>query len=542
MKQLNFALEPLSAALEKAAPNVLREKFDAIVIGAGAAGGLAAQLLCEGGAKVLLLDAGLPPSLLRTPLRTITQSMVKNWANLGLLRIVPPGIVYKGRQALKIAGRFRQPVQTNCYAWERLPEAFVDDIDCPYTTPSDQPFIWIRAWALGGRMIVPGHGRQYYRLSREDLNPRDGLSPSWPIDPDELNTWYSAVEKRLGLSGEMNGIGCLPDSEITTVLKRTPSELAIIEAVKTRWPDANAVIGRYAPPLASVDSAASTGLLGCRPGAICRMIDVDEAGRVSGVVWYDRILRREMRAQSNCVFLCASTLETTRILLLSAAASGQRIGGTSGSLGHYLMDHIMSKIEGVGPALADDPKTLDDGRCIYLPRFDVRNGPSADTRRGFGVQVYQAAANRGNSYFTAVAFCEMLPSAENKVSLDPTKKDAWGMPCLRIECAHSSRDKGEMDKQIIALREVASLLKMDPAYTREILAPPGLAIHECGTARMGEDPRTSVLDRNNQCWDAKGLYITDGACFPSQGSQNPTLTIMALTARACSHALQTVIG
>jgi choline dehydrogenase-like flavoprotein len=116
------------------------------------------------------------------------------------------------------------------------------------------------------------------------------------------------------------------------------------------------------------------------------------------------------------------------------------------------------------------------------------------------------------------------------------------MPCLHIECAHSERDKEAMQKQLQALREVASLFRMDPAYTRETLGSPGLAVHECGTARMGEDPRRSVLDPNNQCWDAKGLYVTDGACFPSQGGQHPTLTIMALTARACHHALQHEIG
>jgi choline dehydrogenase-like flavoprotein len=539
---LSFALGPLGAALDRAAPDELKGKFDAIVVGAGAAGGLAAQLLCEAGARVLILDAGLPPSMFRTPFRTITQSIVRSWADSRLLRIVPPSIVYKGSQALKIAGRFRQPVQTNCYAWERLPEAFVDDIDCPYTTPKDKPFVWIRAWAIGGRMIIPGHGRQYYRLSREDLNPHDGLSPAWPFDSDELDIWYSAVEKRLVLFGEKNGINCPPDSEIATVLKRAPSEVAIIEAIKARWPHANAVIGRYAPPLASVGSAASTGLLRCRTGAICRRIEVDEPGRVSGVVWYDRTLRREMYTPSNCVFLCASTLETTRILLMSSSAKGRTIGGSSGSLGRYLMDHIMSKVEGLGPSLADRPEPIDDWRCVYLPRFDARDAHSQETQRGFGVQVYEAVLNRGKSYFTAVAFAEMLPRAENKVSLDPVTKDAWGMPCLRIECTHSSRDKEQMHKQIQALREVASLIKVDPGYTREIFAQPGLAIHECGTARMGEDPRTSVLDPNNQCWDAKGLYVTDGACFPSQGSQNPTLTIMALTARACSHALQNTIS
>lgn len=516
--------------------------FDAIVVGAGAAGGLAAQLLCESGARVLVLDAGLPPSLIRAPVRTITHSVVRNWADVRLLRLLPPRIIGKGRRALKLIGRLRQPVQTNCYAWERLPEAFVDDIDCPYTTPKDKPFVWIRTWGPGGRMIVPGHGRQYYRMSREDLNPSDGLSPSWPIAPEELDIWYSAIESKLKLSGEKNGIRCLPDSEIATTLDRSPSERALTLAIKGRWPNANAVLGRHAPPLPSIASAASTGLLVSRSGAICREIEVDKTGHVTGVIWYDRTSRRVMRSQSNCVFLCASTLETTRILLMSSGAEGRKIGGSSGALGHYLMDHIMSKIEGIGPALADNLETLDDGRCVYLPRFDARDSDSADPARGFGVQIYEAPGLPGKCYYTIVAFSEMLPRTENKVSLDPVKKDAWGMPCLHIECAHGSQDKQQIEKQIQGLREVAAVMKIDPDDMRLILSPPGLAVHECGTARMGNDPRTSVLDQNNQCWDAKGLYVTDGASFPSQGSQNPTLTIMALTARACNHALRNVLA
>jgi choline dehydrogenase-like flavoprotein len=523
-------------------PEQLDSNFDAIVVGAGAAGGLAALMLCEGGARVLVLDAGLPPSLRRAPFQTTLQFLIKNWADLRFLKFVPPRLVYKGRQALKLAGRLRQPIQSQCYAWERLPEVFVDDIDSPYTTPEDKPFTWIRAWTIGGRLIVPGHGRQYYRLNRQELNSGAGLGPPWPIDCDELDPWYAAVEKRIGLSGEMNGLACPPDSELGTILQRLPSETTVVSAIKGRWPQADAILGRYAPPFPSIDLAGAAGRLTRRSGAVCQKVELAKTGRVSGVVWYDRQTGREMRAQSNCVFLCASTLETTRILLTSAAANGQKFGVSSGVLGHYLMDHIVSKIESVGPASVGDPVSVEEGRCVYLPRFDNRNGSSSSSEGGFGVQLYETAATPGKSYFTAVAFSEMAPRAENKVSLSSTKIDAWGMPCLHIDCAHGEREKETMDRQLQALREVAAVLKLDPSRTLESLGPPGLAIHECGTARMGDDPRRSVLDPNNQCWDTKGLYVTDGACFPSQGGQHPTLTIMALTARACQHALQHEIG
>jgi choline dehydrogenase-like flavoprotein len=175
---MNAAHKPPTSAHDTFSAQQIYSKFDAIVVGSGAAGGLAALLLCEGGARVLVLDAGLPPSLRRAPFQTTLQFLVKNWADPRLLKVVPPRLVYKGREALKFAGRFRQPIQSKCYAWERLPEVFVDDIDCPYTTPEDKPFEWIRAWTIGGRLIVPGHGRQYYRLSRDDLNPSDVLGPS----------------------------------------------------------------------------------------------------------------------------------------------------------------------------------------------------------------------------------------------------------------------------------------------------------------------------------------------------------------------------
>lgn len=248
-----------------------------------------------------------------------------------------------GREALKLAGRFRQPVQSKCYAWERLPEVFVDDIDSPYTTAEGKPFTWIRAWTIGGRLIVPGHGRQYYRLSREHINSSDGLSPSWPIDTNELDRWYAAVERRIGLFGEMNGISCVPDSELVTVLQRLPSERAVTDAIKGRWPEANVILGRYAPPLRSIDAADATDRLTRRSGAICQRVELAKTGRVSGVVWFDRQTGREMRAESNCVFLCASTLETTRILLTSAAASGQKFGASSG--GPWVLSHGPHRFE-----------------------------------------------------------------------------------------------------------------------------------------------------------------------------------------------------
>jgi choline dehydrogenase-like flavoprotein len=532
----------LAEAIRGTTTDVLRSTNpDAIVVGAGAAGGLAAALLTEAGLRVLVLDAGWRSRVLQAPFRRMSGYLVHKLADPRGLRYLPPKLVRGGRAALKRLGRLRQPIQTQCYAWETLPEAFVDDLDCPYVTPPSQPFNWIRARLLGGRMVIPGHGRQYYRLAQEDFAPIDGLSPAWPFDPGELVPWYSIVERRLQLSGAREGVPYLPDSELSFNLEPTSAEKILKESILSRWPRARPVLGRYAPPLASLDAAAATNRLLCREGAIVREIEIDDAGRVKGVIWHDLQSRSEMRARSPLVFLCASTLESTRILLLSRSSrTPTGFGSTSGVLGHYLMDHVTIKAEGIGPGLPSEAAPPEPGRCTYIPRFDLSTGRASGEHRGFGVQIYQAAAGFSRSYFTAVSFAEMLPRAENRVTLEPCLRDIFGIPILKIECSHREDETLFAKEQSNTLRELATLSNVELSRMDEIPAPPGTAIHECGTARMGANPQCSVLDAHNECWEARGLYVTDGACFPSQGSQNPTLTIMALTARACSHAMSSV--
>ena len=228
-------------------------------------------------------------------------------------------------------------------------------------------------------------------------------------------------------------------------------------------------------------------------------------------------------------------------MLSRSKKSPRGLGSGSGVLGHYLMDHVVLSGAGIGswPFAEAMPEY---GRCIYLPRFDARELSIPPPARGFGVQFYQSPVAGGRNYVIAVTFAEMLPRHESTVEIDPSMKDAWGIPVLRIDCAF---DKGELARardQILGIRELFALADAEPANIDEVPVSPGSAVHECGTARMGADPANSVLDPNNQCWDAKGLYVTDGACFPSQGNQNPTLTILALTARACDHAVRAVRG
>jgi choline dehydrogenase-like flavoprotein len=493
--------------------------YDAIIVGAGAAGGFAAWLLTEAGLRVLVLDAGVA----RSPIHMLSRRLVRGVTR----RLLGEGI-------LAAFDRQRHPIQTQCYAWSSAPAAFVDDLDCPYVTPSNKPFVWLRARQLGGRWTVPAHGRQYYRLGPMDFAPSDGLSPPWPFQVGELDRWYADVERRLALSGSRDNLPWLPDGEISVVRQPTPFEATSCRAISERWPDARPMLARTAPPFKSLEFAAATGRLSIRSGAIARKIEVDRSGNVRAVIWIDHDSRREETSRAPLVFLCASALESTRLLLLSGSEkSPEGLGATSGTLGRYLMDHVRVRAEGTrslsGTSRSDRSGTL------YLPRFDARALPSPGPGRGFGVQISQSPT-RDDALVSMASFAEMVPRADNRVTLDLAQRDAWGIPTLYIDCAQGPPELAQARDQSAALKELVQVLGVTLTHIDTEPAPPGSANHECGTARMGTDPTNSVLDPNNQCWDARGLYVTDAACFPSQGTQNPVLTILALTARACDHA------
>ena len=524
-----------ASTLEAVRPS---DAHDVIVVGAGAAGGLAAMLLAEGGLRVLVLDAGLPRLWRRAPLRKLAGRLAQRLSTPEGLRFLPPALVPKARVAAAVLGRWRQPVQSRCMTWAMSPTSFVDDRDCPYITPPDRPFVWVRVRMLGGRVAIPGHGRQYYRLGPNDFSPSDGLSPVWPLRANELDPWYAFVEGQLKVSGMYDDLTWVPDSELANHLSLQQTETALRDKIVDRWPSARPIAGRYAPPLDGLEAAARTGLLQCHQGAIVREICTDGSGHVCGVVWIDHRTGSEQRSSAPLVFLCASALESTRILLLSRSSRNpQGLGAASGVLGRYLMDHVLVSAEGIGPYMPPELEQRSN-RCLYIPRFDARSSAVPNPGRGYGVQVYQSPGSGGQSHFAALSFGEMIPRPENRVTLDPRRRDAWGVPILHIDCAHSDIELARARDQTQALRDLADLAEVNLSRIHVAPAPPGSSYHECGTARMGTDPENSVVDPNNECWDAPGLYVTDGACFPSQGIQNPTLTILALTARACHRALK----
>lgn len=522
-----------------AGPQSAPQDYDAIIVGAGAAGGLAARLLSDAGWRILVLDAGWTPPFWRAPFRRSVAWLVGTMANPEAIRILPQKLIWKGRQALKFLGRVRQPVQTKCFAWERMPGAFVDDVDNPYEQSKDAPFDWLRTRQVGGRMIVPGHGRQYYRLSDDELQPGDDLSAPWPFSSDEISPWYTFVEQKLNLTGSKDGLACLPDSHISVPIAANASEQELQDKLQARWPNAKSVLGRYSAPLSQADLTGDGSPVSYQRGAIAKRLVCNDKGEISGVEWHDARTGRTCEATAGTVFVCASAFESVRLLMLSATEQApDGLGGSSGVLGRYIMDHVLVRAEGEGGPLPGEPVDMEDGRCVYLPRFDQRDPGSEGVKRGFGVQVYRASGRPGQSYFTVVSFGEMLPRAENRITLSETETDAWGIPVPEIHCVHGPHEKSLAEAQRDAVCDLAEQVGATLHQVDETAATPGTAAHECGGARMGVDPDSSVLDPYNQCWGTKGLYVTDGSAFPSQGAQNPTLTIMALTARACDHAIR----
>jgi choline dehydrogenase-like flavoprotein len=307
----------------------MSEPVDAIVVGAGAAGGVAAMQLAEAGLRVAVLEAG--------PCKGV-DSPSRRWAAaaLDLAERVQPKEARKA--ALKATAWMRHPVQSRSMAWHEAPRMFVDDLDNPYVSAQGRPFSWVRARRRGGRMLLPGHGRVYMRMSREELAP-------WPFPAETLDPWYELIESRLGLAGRRDGLEQPPDSAIARPLEPTADEARLMGTIERRWPTMTPILGRYAPPLDGIAAAAATGRLELHEGAIARSV-LHRAGKVQGVEWIDARHGGDVkRLAAPLVFLCASTLETTRLLMLSFGAAA------SWALGRFLMDHVKVLMRAWAPAL-----------------------------------------------------------------------------------------------------------------------------------------------------------------------------------------------
>jgi choline dehydrogenase-like flavoprotein len=549
--------------------------YDAIVIGSGITGGWAAKELTEKGLKVIILEAGRPI----VPERDYVEH-VPVWE-----------LKYRGWDERAERQRI-QPVQRECYyaCDEYSHKFFVNDLENPYTTDPGKPFTWIRGRQVGGKSLI--WGRQSYRWSDLDFeaNLKEGIAVDWPIRYQDIAPWYDYVEDFAGISGQAEGLPQLPDGKFLPPMELTCVEQDMREVLAKRFDDRMLTIGRtailtrthkgraachycgvchrgcitgsYFSSLSStLPAAEKTGRLTIRPFSVVHSLIYDsKTRRVTGVRVIDGQSKTAMEFNSRIVFLCASTLESTRILLNSATSEFPNgLGNSSGELGHNLMDHHMgSGASGTMPGHEDKTTFGNRPNGIYIPRFRNVNTKQKDFLRGYG---YQGGGNRANwERGTTTAgigadfkeslrgpgpwhlgmggFGECLPSHDNFVEIDKERADAWGIPTLKIHCQwHENELTMSKDISIQAAEMLAAAGARNIMVWNDISAP-GLGIHEMGTARMGRDPKTSVLNAHNQLHDAPNLFVPDGACMTSSACVNPSLTYMALTARASDYAVE----
>jgi choline dehydrogenase-like flavoprotein len=550
------------------------KRFDAIVVGSGMTGGWAAKELAEKGLRTLVLEAGRPI----VPEKDYVE------------HIPPWEMSFRGmRDRKKLL--VDQPIQSLCYACEETnAQFFVKDSEHPYTTEPGKPFRWIRGRQVGGRSIL--WGRQSYRWSDLDFtaNLREGIAVDWPIRYADLAPWYDYVEDFIGISGEALGLAHLPDGKFLPPMLMNCAELAIKQAMAKHFGGERVLtIGRvavltethrgraachYCGPChrgcitrsyfssvnATLPAAERTGRLTLRPFSTVESLIFDSnTRRITGVRVIDSQTRAALEFQAPLIFLCASTLESARTLLNSATREfPDGLANSSGELGHNLMDHIKGGgAKGILPGRENRRSFGNRPNIAYMPRFrNVREKHAAFLRgyglqgeadqegwdRGtispaFGADFKNAISRPGRWEFTFSGYGECLPNHNNFVEIDKSTVDAWGIPSLKIHCAFGENELAIRKDMAVAGAEMlsaAGAISIQPFQDDD---PPGFSVHEMGTARMGRDPRTSVLNAWNQSHDIKNLFITDGSCMTSSGCVNPSLTYMALTARACDYAV-----
>jgi choline dehydrogenase-like flavoprotein len=550
----------------------LTRTYDAIVVGSGATGGWAAKRLAEGGLQVALLEAGgnISPREF-TEHKPVFELKYRNIGGAG-------------------DWRKTRPVQTQCYACtEYNYDWFVDDFENPYSTPPDKPFSWQRIRKVGGRSLC--WARQSYRLGDLDLKAasHDGYGQDWPISYKDLAPFYDIVEEYVGISGSPEGNDALPDGHFLPPMKMTCGEIHFRDVVKKNY-GRTVTIGRtailteahngrsachycgtcergcisisyFSSPFTTVKDALKTGKCTLLTNAVVASIDMDPATNLArGVTFVDGQTKQTKSIRAKTVILCAQALESTRILLNSSSSSHTTgLGNSSGLLGRGLMDHSTGAgAEGELPQFTNAPDPYSGphrANGIYVIRY--RNTSKATKQpnfiRGYGFQggagavfnfeaegfgaAYKQAVKTGSYRIGLGAFGESLARDDNFVSIDPNLKDAWGIPALHISMTHGENERLLHEDAAATAGEMLEAAGAKNIEIRSAVAEPGMAIHELGTARMGNDPKTSVTDSYCQLHDVKNVFAMDGACFVSSACQNPTLTMMALTVRACDHLI-----
>ena len=546
--------------------------YDAIVVGSGISGGWAAKELTEKGLTVLMLERG----------KNIEH--IKDYINA---QKGPWEYPHRGGRTKAMEADY--PVLKRDYPLnEKNLDWWASDKDSPYTEV--KRFDWYRGYHVGGRSLM--WGRCSFRWSDFDFeaNSKEGVGTDWPIRYADVAPWYSHAEQFAGISGSIEHMPQLPDGEFQPPMPLNCAEEMVATRVgkhfdgKRRWIPARTanltqpLPGRsacqyrdacwlgcpygayFSTQSATLPAAVKTGRLTLKPWSIVNEVLFDKnSKRATGVRVLDGLSMQSTDYKAKVIFLCASTLNSTWILLRSANDVWPGgLGSSSGELGHNLMDHhFRVGAEGRIEGFDDKDQYGRKPNSIYVPRYRNLFGEKRDYLRGFG---YEGSANRqgwsravaemgvGGGFKDAAAepgawsvggsaFGEMLPNHANVVTLDETKRDKWGLPVLKIDCATGENEHRMRKDMANDMAEMLEAAGVKDVHTYDEPCFPGMGIHEMGTARMGTSPKNSVLNKHNQVWDAPNVFVTDGSCMASTACQNPSLTYMALTARAADFAV-----
>ncbi|WP_375420045.1 GMC family oxidoreductase [uncultured Sphingomonas sp.] len=554
-------------------------KFDAIVVGSGMSGGWAAKELAERGLKTLVIERGRHLEHGADYTDSASPWELDNY-----------GMVSEN----EIDAEY--PVQSQCYAFSTATKhLWVKDSDHPYTTPADRPFMWIRGYHLGGRSIM--WARQSYRMSEMDFaaNKADGHAIDWPIRYADMAPWYDHVETFAGISGENDGLDQLPDGKFLPPMALTPPEIEFGRKIEAKYPTRKLITGRCAHLTAPTKVHEDLGRTACQYRSLCErgcsygayfsslsatlpaamrtgnvtvvtdaiahsVIHDPKTGRATGVRVIDAKTKQGRTYEGRMVYLCASTLGTAQVMLNSVSeAFPNGIANRSDQVGRNLTDHLSGLgASGTYPGYEDIYHHGRRPNGFYIPRYRNVTEPADGYVRGFGFQgrIIRDGWQRGMGAPGVGAalkselrkpgpwraslggFGEMLPRPDNRITLSSTAKDKWGIPIPHIDVSLGANDLAmiaQVGEDARAMLEVAGCtdIRVSKHY-----GGVGLGIHEMGSARMGHDPKTSVVNKYNQAHDVPNLFVTDGACMTSSGCQNPSLTYMAMSARAAHHGAE----
>lgn len=552
--------------------------FDAIVVGSGISGGWAAKELTEKGLKVVMLERGRD---------------IKHVTGYETAMKAPWELEHRGRVTTQAREEYWAGMRTGYTANEEHRYLFENDKENPYL--ETRGFDWIRAYHVGGRSLL--WGRQSYRLAPADFeaNAKDGISIDWPVRYNEIAPWYDYVEKFAGISGSKENLDILPDGQFLPPMDMTCLEKEVKVAIEKKFPGRKMIIGRtanlsqaqqvhtdlgrascqfrnmcmrgcpygayFSTQSATLPAAQRTGNLTLVPDAIVSEVIYDEKlGKASGVRVIDQHTMETREYYAKIIFLNASAIASTSIMLNSKSSRFPNgLGNDSDQLGRNIMDHhLAAGANGSFEGMEDQYYFGRRANGIYIPRYRNWGNDKRDYLRGFG---YQGGGSRtswsrgiGAKGFGAAfkdslsapgqwrmnlgGFGEMLPDENNRMTLSPDQKDKWGLPVVVFDAAYG---ENELKMREDMMNDAAEMLDAagikDIQKVNDLSKNPGIGIHEMGTARMGHDPKTSVLNKHNQVWGCENVYVTDGAFMTSSSCVNPSLSYMAFTARAAKHAV-----